>query len=214
MAGEATSKRRRETGSEDFRRLLGRFDSDPVRAWQAYDSLRRKLVMFFEHHRNLDPDELADEAMDRIARKSDAVEIANVAEFAFGVARNLRREALRRIAVTPRIPDLAEGIEDLPGHGPGSQNRSEDSALERIDRQRKLYCLVRCMKRLASADRRLLFLYFPVENDRLEERRQRQADALRMTLGALRTRVARLRERLEHCFQECRARSGKDRESI
>jgi RNA polymerase sigma factor (sigma-70 family) len=208
MAGEATTKRRREANAEDFRRLLARFDSDPVQAWQAYDSLRRKLVMFFEHHRDLDAEELAADAMERIAKKTDAVEIGNIAEFAFGVARNVRREALRRLAATPRISDLALGG-DVPSGGADSQNPAEDMVIERIDQQRKFHCLVQCMKRIDSDDRRMLFLYYPQQNDELEERRQQLAESLSLTLGTLRTRIARLREKLERCFQDCREHSMK-----
>ncbi|MBZ5526096.1 MAG: hypothetical protein LAP21_28075 [Acidobacteriia bacterium] len=202
MFRDSAVKRKREVSAEDFRRLLTRFDPDPLKAWQAYDSLRRKLVMFFEPHRGLDAEALAAEALERIARKSDSVEIANIAEFAFGVARNLRREALRKVAATSRLSEL--GGDEHPAAG---TEGSEQALLGRMDAQHKVRCFVECMKALDSRDRRLLLMYYPPQEDDLEERRRQLAVSLNMTLSALRTRVARLREKLERCFQNCRARN-------
>jgi len=202
MSAEPTTKRGRDAGPEDMRRLLVRFDSDPERAWRAYDGLRRKLVMFFEYERALDAEELAAEVLERIAKKPDGVEIENIAEFAFGVARNLRREALRKAAVISRLPESG-GDEEIAG-----RSVRRDDIADRIDERRKLGCFVECMKRLAPEDRRLLLSYYPAEGDRLEECRLRLAASLGLNLGALRTRVARLREKLEQCFGKCRSRAA------
>jgi DNA-directed RNA polymerase specialized sigma24 family protein len=192
------TKRKRETNAEDFRRLLARLDSDPAQAWQAYDTLRQKLVMFFRYHFGLQAEELAEEVLDRIAKKSDSQEIANVAEFALGVARNLRKEAFRR-ALLIHPSDVATAEE-----GRHPQPDPEDVIISSIDAQRKLECLLKCMRRLDAEDRRLLFQYYPSErSDELEEQRLELARKHRLNMSALRTRMARLRDKMEKCFERC-----------
>jgi DNA-directed RNA polymerase specialized sigma24 family protein len=194
---EATATRRkREANPQDFQRLLRRLSSDPTQAWQDYDTLRQKLVMFFEHHYRFRAEELAEEVLDRIAKKSESYEITNVAEFAFGVARNLRKEAFRNnqlMQTADVAPDECLGLEAQP----------EDNIIRKIDSQRKLECFLTCMRRLDAGDRKLLFQYYPMENDGLEERRLRLAEKHQVTMSTLRTRMARLRDKLEECFENC-----------
>src|SRR5713226_3888707 len=125
------TKRKREANSEDFRRLLGRLSSDPAQAWQAYDTLRQKLVMFFEYRCRFQAEELAEEVLDRIAKKSDSYEISNVSEFAFGVARNLRNEVARK-SLLVSVLNAAATNELL-----SSNQNPEDTIVDQIDSQRK-----------------------------------------------------------------------------
>jgi len=195
MVSGSAIRRKREVNPEDFRRLLARLDPDPAQAWQAYYTLRKKLVLFFEHSCNTDAEDLAEEALDRIAKKADSYEIENVVEFAFGVARNLRREAFRQQAVWQPMNDAAG--DQLAARGPDP----EKAIVENIDNERKLKRLLKCMERLSASERRLLLEYYPPESDNLEGRRQELAASLGINLGALRTRMVRLREKLEECFE-------------
>jgi DNA-directed RNA polymerase specialized sigma24 family protein len=204
MNAEVTSKG--EVSAEDFQRLLRRLDPEPERAWQAYDDLRRKLIVFFERLRDADAVELAEEVLDRVAKKGDPYEIRNAAEFAFGVARNLRREALRKAASRVDVPDLA-ALEDPRTREAGL----ETVVIDKIEGERRRGCVLRCLDTWLEEDRRLLFAYYPLDDDRLEEARLRLADSRRMTIGALRTRMFRLREKLESCFRACCARGRSDR---
>ena len=62
----------------DLTRLLMRLDSDPAKAWEQYRSLRCRLVKFFEWNQCTFPEELADEVLDRVARKPAEEEIRDV----------------------------------------------------------------------------------------------------------------------------------------
>src|SRR5690242_7602920 len=62
------TRRKRDFNPEDLDRLLMRFDPDPVHAWECYDKLRKRLVIFFEHNHCLEAEELAEEVLDRVAR--------------------------------------------------------------------------------------------------------------------------------------------------
>lgn len=199
MSDAPGAKRKREASAEDFQRLLARLNSDPNQAWQSYDVLRRKLVMFFEYHCRFQAEELAEEVLDRIAKKSESYEITNVAEFAFGVARNLRKEAIRK---TPFV-QMSNVEASQRGH---SSQDPEEAIVSHIDSQKKLECFLQCMKRLDAEERKLLFEYYPLDDIELEERRLRLAEKHQINLSTLRTRMARLREKMEICFENCYSR--------
>jgi|SRR5579872_1293294 len=204
MVSEIVVRRKREANPEDFKRLLARLDADPTVAWQAYYNLRRKLVVFFEHNRHVDAEELAEEALDRIAKKADSYEIENVAEFAFGVARNLRRESFRQTVA--KVP-----IEDMQGELPAKDGDPEKTIVEGIDTKRNLQLFRKCLNQLEPRDRQLILAYYPPESENLEQQRQELAESLGINGGALRTRMARLREKLEECFEGVRCGQGKGR---
>jgi hypothetical protein len=107
MSDTPGMKRKRAADPEDFRRLLRRLSSDPLEAWQAYETLRQKLIMFFAYHYCSQAEELAEDVLDRIAKKSDSYEITNVIEFAFGVARNVRKE----VSVWPLLKNFLRVFE-------------------------------------------------------------------------------------------------------
>lgn len=199
-----TARTRGEAGEEDLRRLLARLDPDPKRAWQAYNELRLALLTYFEHNHCVEPEQLADETLDRIARKPEAAEIANVGEFAFGVARNVRREARRKIALRRDLAHLMEREE-----GKSKEPSPEDAIVNKIEMTRRLACLRRCLAKLTAEDRQLFQRYHPDECEALDEHRQRLADAMGVSWTSLRMRVSRIRRKLEDCFQDCCERSGK-----
>jgi hypothetical protein len=205
MSLEAPTKH--HVSAEDFRRLLRRLDAEPERAWEIYDGLRRKLITFFERLPAGDAVELAEEVLDRIARKEEPYEIRNAVEFAFGVARNLRKEALRKAAARIDVPDLA-ALEDPRTREMALENR----LIDKIESERRLRCVLRCLDGWREDDQRLLLAYYPVDDEGLQEVRQKLADSRCMTIHALRTRMCRLRERLEACFRSRCAHGGSVRE--
>src|SRR5690242_16600009 len=71
-----------------FAQLLSCLDSDPERAGEKYISLRESLVKFLDWRGAAFPDELVDEALNRVARKLDEGEkIQDLPAFCHGVAR-------------------------------------------------------------------------------------------------------------------------------
>lgn len=190
--------KRGEAGEEDLKRLLARLDADPERAWQAYSELRLALLTYFQHNHCVDPEQLADETLDRIARKPEGVEIANVAEFAFGVARNVRREAHRRSA-------LRTGLDELTRHDEGKSREPspEDTIVDKMEMTRRSACLKHCLGKLTPDERLLFQQYHPDECDALDEHRQHLAQAMGVSWTSLRMRVSRIRRKLEECFQNC-----------
>ena len=75
-----------------FRRLLLRLDADRDRAGEKYEDLRRKLIRYFEWNPRFPVEALADETLDRVARKLATEEIHDLPAFVWAVAKNVRQE--------------------------------------------------------------------------------------------------------------------------
>lgn len=189
-------KLKRELLPEDFHRLLGRLDPDPVRASEAYETLRRQLMRFFlKSQPHCDAEALADKVLDQVARKPDSYEIKNVAEYAIGVARYVQMDHYRRNSGTAH---LAEG-QDFPG----KDENPEHTVLEGMDADRKLRCFLQCIEGLKPQERWLILEYYPAENRNLEERRRKLAETLGSDSNALTSRMNRLRAKLMRCCLDC-----------
>ena len=188
-----TIKGTQDVGGRDLRRLLVRLDPDERRAWQEYNTLRQRLIMFFEPH--YEAPELAEEVLDRIAKKSESYEITNVAEFAFGVARNLRKEVRQR---TSALVHLAN-----EEHLPANCGTPEADFVQSSDVSHKHECFLYCLEQLSPDDRHLIQEYYPPNDKDLEDRRRKLADSIGISWGTLRTRVVRLRSRLAECCVKC-----------
>jgi len=194
---------------DGFRGLLARLDPDPTKAWQAHEVLRKKLVAYFEYNHHLEAEELAEEALDRIAKRADLQTLGNVVEFAFGIARNLCKEHLRRASRRADIPDLEAMSDTENGNG-----NAEDAILARISEERQLRCFHRAIQSLSAEEREMVRRYYPSEDGDLEAQRLSLAADLSLKVGALRTRMARIKEKLQDDFNRhyhgaYRARSAK-----
>src|SRR5215211_9543619 len=70
------------------------FGDDPQSAGERFEFLRTKLVFYFEYRRCDDPEELAQETLDRLRQKKD--EVKDPTRYCFGVARNVLHEYWRK----------------------------------------------------------------------------------------------------------------------
>ncbi|HLJ26128.1 MAG TPA: hypothetical protein VKY85_05420 [Candidatus Angelobacter sp.] len=186
-------RREQNAPAIELQRLLARLDSDEGRAWQEYEKLRQKLVMFFEPR--LEASELAEEVLDRIACKADSYEIINVVEFAFGVARNLRKESFHGSST---LVHLVGDEHLIAGCG-----NPETDFFDASDFARKRECFSYCLQQLSPEDRQLILEYYPPDDKDLEQRRRRLAAETGLNWGTLRTRMVRLRNRLAECCTRC-----------
>ncbi len=178
----------------DLTRLLVRLDSDPANAWEKYRSLRGRLVKFFEWNQCGFPEELADEVLDRVARKPVEEEIRDVAEFVIGVARNVRREGYKKNRRESHIEDWPGGKESL-----AEPRDREEEVVSGLDNQSRLDALRQCLDNLKPTDRALALDYYSAEEEKKKVHRQKLASAVGITMIALRVRANRLRDKLEEC---------------
>ena len=191
-----------ETGGREDRTdlncLLARLDSDPANAWEKYNSLRTRLVKFFDWNRCGSSEELADEVLDRVARKPQDEEIRDIHEFVIGVARNIRLEAYKKNQRESHLEDRPGGSEALAG-----SLDLESEMVADLDLQKNLACLRECLGTMRPADRALALDYYSAEDEKQKVHRQKLASAAGITMIALRVRANRLREKLEQCVRNC-----------
>ena len=181
-----------------FDRFLSTLDPDRELAGERYETLRRNLIHLFTWRGCREPEDHADEAINRTIRKIDeGEEIRDLISYVHGVARHLLLEvfksrqreqnALEQLPppiIPAREPDrLIDGAGDGTGDG--------------------VPCLRRCLNRLPQESRQLIIQYYQGDKRAKIEQRKQLADSLRITANALRFRAFDLRQKLEGCITRC-----------
>jgi DNA-directed RNA polymerase specialized sigma24 family protein len=179
--------------AESFDRLLSLLDSDRDRAGESYEQLRRTLTTFFDWRGCLGAEELADETLNRVARRlEEGEEIRNLQDYCHGIARYLALETLPKQSKVENEPEsfqhLAAPSTDLSA---------------RLERERQFECLEKCMDELSHDERDLMLSYFSNERRTKIDNRINIADSMGTNLNALRVRVHRIKTRLEKCVTNC-----------
>jgi DNA-directed RNA polymerase specialized sigma24 family protein len=175
-------------------RLLTRLDSDPDQAAREYERLRRTLVRFFDWRGAWPPEECADVTIDRLARRlEEDTPIEDVRQYALGIARLVLLERQRRGTNAP-----VESRDDM--HWIPAPAQPEHDPL--------LDCFDRCLSETPSDDRSLLLAYYQGERAAKIANRRRLAARLGVSDNALRSRMRRLRERIEQCVGDCLSRTS------
>jgi RNA polymerase sigma factor (sigma-70 family) len=188
-----------------FEGLLARFDSDSERAGEKYELIRCAIVKFFECRGCSSPHDLADETINRVARKIAAgAEVAehSLSSFFYGVARNVYREQLRK---PDNLTSHIDSISTLnhPLEDPEESRRRES---DRLRSEKRLECLEECIGSLQEADRELILSYY--DGAAKIESRKQMAESLGISLNGLRIRVHRIREKLERRITACLRQSA------
>ena len=198
---EGSTRTRRWTLSADaFERLLAALNSDRERAAIEYEQLRHRIIGLLRWWGALQPEELADETLDRVARKLEegaSVVECSLGAYVRGVARMVFYESTRQAAGAPidREPVV------LPDHVDPSR-RSDDAEAEQASE-----CLDRCLASLDAADRTLLLRYY--DAGKAADVRRRLADELGISVTALRIRTHRLRAQVERGMTACLGLAGR-----
>ena len=175
-----------------FARLLARLHADADQAGQEYERLRRALVKFFDWRGAPAPEDCADDAIDRLARKLEETIVDDVRSYAYGIARLVLLERQRQ-------PVLSS----IEGHS-GATGVFVEPLNEEVDRVHD--CFELCLADLPADGRALLLRYYEGERHAKISNRRQIAETLGLSENALRSRVQRLRDRLERCLQACVSR--------
>ena len=182
--------------------LLAWFDDDPHRAGELYREVHAKLVRFFQWRGCLSPEDNADRAFDRVARRlaeGHDLPATGPQAYLYGVALNIWREHQRE----PGQTSLDENSVSLAVN-PEEQLEQE---AERLQKERRIGCLERCVRKLPLETRRLVIDYHC--SDSKKSARKELASTLGIGLELLRTRIYRLRLGLESCVRGCLTRQLK-----
>lgn len=172
----------------------GAFDGDGPSVIDRFRALQSKLIFYFERRHCFDPEELADETLERVMKKlCEGTEVSDLTSYSYGVARNVFYEYLRRERSKKKYSDQQR-------HRPEAVADGDDEAEAR---ERELRCLEGCMARLKEPERGLLFEYYKYKGQRKVPHRQTLAEQLNISREVLTLRIFHLKRRLKTCIQDC-----------
>jgi RNA polymerase sigma factor (sigma-70 family) len=174
---------------EQFDQLLAWLNDDPGRAALRYEEIRRRLITIFLGRRCEDAEDLADETINRVAKKVGKLKetyVGDPSRYFFGVANKVSLEQCRKRGKPPPPPPEPPRGELEP----------------------YLACLDECLETLDPSSRELILHYY------LEQRQAKilshieMGKRLGLKAGALRARAHRIRLKLQKCVLECLERAA------
>jgi DNA-directed RNA polymerase specialized sigma24 family protein len=183
--------RERVLTQEAFDRLLLWLDPDRNEAGKKYEIIRSRLIKIFTCRGCPEADELADEAINRVTLKVEAIRgsyVGDPALYFYGVAHKLHLEYLRR--------------KPLPKVAPVAASSEED--------EQEYECLEKCLQQLPRQQRELVLEYYQEVKRAKIERRKQLAQKMGIALNALRIRAHRIRAALQQCVQNCMGQGLQD----
>jgi RNA polymerase sigma factor (sigma-70 family) len=184
MNSPGPKKKEWELTPEAFDKLLLWLSSDRDQAGNKYEEIRRKLITILTCRGCTCPEDLADQTMNRVARKIPEIidhYTGDASLYFYDVARKIHLEYVRKRPdpVLAPAPDPPQELEE------------------------QYECLEQCMKQLTSRNRELVLEYYQEEKQAKIDRRRELADRLGIAVNALRIRAHRIRASLQECLFDC-----------
>jgi DNA-directed RNA polymerase specialized sigma24 family protein len=191
------SQKDRTLSAAAFDRLLRWLDQGTDSKGENYLVIRQRLVNYFDRKSCSTPDELADETLNRVARRlqeEGITEAESPARYCYIVARFVFMEHLRSSAKERWLnKELSrESKEAIGGDVEGNQRYSQ-----------MLKCMGACIEKLDPAKREIIVRYYVGKERAKIENRRALAESLGITTNALSIRACRIREELEACVRGC-----------
>jgi DNA-directed RNA polymerase specialized sigma24 family protein len=154
-----------------------------------YERLRTNLIFFFSRKLLSFPEDLADEVLDRLAKRlCDGVAMVSIEAFALGIARYVAQEHTgskdRMVTADPSFWN------NIPAHSTTSSDEEEMRQLEA------------CLNRLPAGEAVLLRRYYLSSAGSQIKARAALASELGISATALRQRVFLARQSLRACMQK------------
>jgi DNA-directed RNA polymerase specialized sigma24 family protein len=162
--------------------------------------MRRRLSAYFDRKGCRNPDDLADETLNRVSRRLE--EEGTLTEgppgrYCYIVARFVFLEHIRRVK--------HEGAYDAAIDASADPAAATAAADDAAGLGKRLSCLNRCLEALPARDRELILGYYGHGSERTADRRRELATRLGLTTNALAIRACRIRDTLEGCVRSCEA---------
>lgn len=183
-----------------FQRLLSWLDEGIDSDGQKYLEMQRRLVAYFDRKNLSNFEELADETLNRVARRLEeegAIESDTPAKYCYVVARFVLMEHVRG---THKDKLMVESISRQQAVQNVAERHADD---ERELKEKMLNCLENCTLQLDPTNHMIITGYY-VGKERLKiENRRALAASLEITMNALSIRACRLRDKLEACVRQC-----------
>lgn len=180
-----------------FQRLLDWLDQGSNSDGRRYLDMRQRLLSYFDRKGCHAPEDLADETLNRVARRLEeegAIESDAPARYCYITARFVFMEHLREI----KRADFA--VDQMRRLGRNEELLMNEAAAEKELRHG---CLDRCTAKLDPTHRELITRYYVGQERMKIENRRALADSLGITMNALSIRACRIRDKLEACVREC-----------
>ncbi len=175
--------------AESFETFLGWLSPSREDAGRKYEQLRKQLIKFFEWRGCHTPEELSDEAVNRVAKRLAAAGVEGTGgsfAYCYGVARLVLLEYWRKVKPEPMPADVP-----APGISPPEWSEAE------------LECLSKCLGQLSAHDRTLITRYYQGDGrERIEIRRELAREV--GGANALRIQVFKIRAKLREWMSKSR----------
>ena len=182
------AKRNGSSIGKPFDILLFALAAERDLAGQKYILLRNNLVRFFEIRGFSSAEDLADEVINRLAKKLEGDgSLDNPQLYAVGIARMIVLETRKKPKEIDELPEICVDPEMLEEDGD----------------EKKMECLERCLTQLPKENREIILGYYQGEKREKIEHRRKLAEKLAIPQNALRNRAVRLRNKLENCIKNC-----------
>jgi|SRR5689334_7795609 len=178
---------------ESFEEILAWLDPDPQVGATMYVQLYNDLAKTFRWRGCSDPEGLADEVFDRVAKKVHQVRptyVGNPRFYFLAVANNVFKENLKKVKTQVSLDD-----DELLK--PTATKSEEDDTLEMHE------CLQSCLPKLSPENRKLIVTYYAKEKQAKIDNRSELAQQLGISIETLRVRVYRIRLSLQRCIERC-----------
>lgn len=197
---------------DSFLALLAALHEDKEEASRRYEALHQRLTRFFGWNHALDPESLADETLDRLAKRIQEDNasgapasrrdspVQDPVRFAAGIARLLLHESWRQQQREERAYSQLER-----SSVPGSSSREDEDLLAED--------LEHCLASLPASSRTLIERYYSTEARTMIAARKQLAVALGVSRNALRNRALRIRADLEACARQRNEQRSRKMES-
>jgi DNA-directed RNA polymerase specialized sigma24 family protein len=182
-----------------FEGLLTWLDAGTDSGGETYLEMRRRLVSYFDRKNCFSPDDLADETLNRVARrlKEEGTIVTDApAHYCYIVARFVLLEFLRK-----------EQPHETLNEKLLRQSTPIDLSYEGGEEETRWECLEKCVSGIDTESRQLIIDYYHGEQRAKIENRRSMAEKLGITVNALSIRACRIRGRLEDCIQKCMTQS-------
>jgi RNA polymerase sigma factor (sigma-70 family) len=186
--------------SKAFHNLLEWLDEGADSGGRKYLAMRARLVAYFDRKNCLTPDDLADETLNRVARRLEEegrIEAETPAKYCYITARFVFMEYLR--AAQKESVSLDAVSRTTKALDPAAAGPTDERAV----REKMLDCLEKCTEKLDAENRSIILRYYYGEERVKIENRRALAEELGISANALAIRACRIRDKLEVCVGKC-----------
>lgn len=181
-----------EVARENFDKLLSWLSHDRDDAGVRFEQIRGGLIRYFRLKGCHEPELLADESMNRVINRIDTLDLmtgASPTSLFYGFASKvfleyLRTEKKRHVQLTDTFERIYAAALPSPA----------DPAID---------CLRKCMNGLNGVDGKLIVEYYSEDKQAKFEVRRQIARQKEMAMGALHTKIHRIKGILRPCVEKC-----------